>query len=291
MKKIIIIIILISSNVFSQKKIYVLDSVTKQILPFAEVKLGKKGLYTNEKGYFIINDTIKKGKIYFLGYKSKSITFKSDTIFLIPKIFELNEIILSQKKESFVANFLHSDKKYFSSFPLSKNKEILTTIIPKSNKIIGKLESVSFKLNKIIFDKKKYSKTSKAFIRINIYTNDSNQTKLYASKPYVVNKDKKDLVTIDLKNTNIKMPKAGLTFGVEYIGHIDKNGNFIDDSKLVIRPYLVDKNSSLYEQTTFLRDFFTKKIIIQSFNNYFYSLNKKKVYNRNLSISFVICKS
>jgi hypothetical protein len=164
MKKTIILLSLLLSNIaFAQKKIYVLDSVTKNILPFAEVEIGKSGVYTNEKGFFIFqNDTIETGTIHFLGYKSRLVNFtKMDTVLLRPKHYELDEVVLLTKKEDLKIDFLHINKRYFGSFPLVKETEILTIITPKSNKLKGKLEKVMFKLSKITFRKKKYSKQLK----------------------------------------------------------------------------------------------------------------------------------
>jgi hypothetical protein len=93
-----------------------------------------------------------------------------------------------------------------------------------------------------------------------------------------------------LSDKSINIPKKGIVFGIEYIGHTNENGNFIDNSKMTVRPSLTDEESELYKQTTFLRSVFTKEVIIQSFNNYFYSLDNRKLYNRNLSISFVLSK-
>jgi hypothetical protein len=146
------LVLLLSNNIFAQKRIYILDSVTKNILPFAEIQLGEGGVYTNEKGFFTVqNDTIQNATIHFLGYKSCLVNLtKTDTILLKPKHYELDEIVLSSKKEVLKIDFLHINKKSFGSFPVVKETEILTTITPKTNKLIGKLEAVSFKLSKII---------------------------------------------------------------------------------------------------------------------------------------------
>ena len=100
MKKTIIPLLLLYINAFAQKKIYVLDSVIKKTLPFAEVEIGKSGAYTNKKGFFIFkNDTIEKGTIHHLGYKSRFVNLtKMDTVLLKPKHYELDEVILSKKK-------------------------------------------------------------------------------------------------------------------------------------------------------------------------------------------------
>jgi hypothetical protein len=288
-KTLILLLLLLYNNVYTQKKIFVIDSITKKILPFAELQIGNNIIYTNEKGFFIFNNKSKKnGIIHYLGYESRLVDFtKMDTVLLKPKQYELDKIVLSSKKRELKINILHINKKYFGSFPLTKGTEILTLITPKSNELVGKINKVSFKFDKISYNKKLYAETTNAFIRVNIYANDSSLTKIFSSEPYRIKKNKKDLVSIDLSEKNIKMPKKGLLFGLEYIGHTDKNGNFINNKNLIVRTSLTDQESNIYNQTTFLRSAFLKKIIIQSFNNYFYSLDKKKAYNRNLSISFV----
>ncbi|WP_339840597.1 carboxypeptidase-like regulatory domain-containing protein [uncultured Maribacter sp.] len=84
---------------------FVLDSISKQAIPYATVQLKEKGVITNEEGNFnfILNETIKESDtliISSMGYEtlSKPISeFTTNRIFLIPKAIELKEVIVSNK--------------------------------------------------------------------------------------------------------------------------------------------------------------------------------------------------
>jgi len=84
---------------------YVLDSISKQPIPYATVQLKEKGVITNEEGNFnfILNKNIKETDsliISSMGYETlaKPISeFTTNRIFLIPKAIELKEVIVSNK--------------------------------------------------------------------------------------------------------------------------------------------------------------------------------------------------
>ena len=55
MKRIILLLVIFTKlTVFSQAKIYVVDSISQQALSYARINFGEYGIYTNEKGYFIL---------------------------------------------------------------------------------------------------------------------------------------------------------------------------------------------------------------------------------------------
>ena len=281
--------LLVNLQIWAQKKIYVIYSLTKEILPFAQIKIGKGGVYTNANGFFVYsNDSVKNGNVYFLGYKNKSFDLsQADTVFLQPSPINLAPVLINHQLTTIKVDFLHINKRFFGSFPLTKHYEILSAIVPRDSIFKGRLKQVSFKLSKIIFNKKKFKHTSNAFVRLNIYTNDIRHKLLFQSQAYQVKNRKKDLVIVRPTGIPILLPKKGLMFGIEYMGHIDKNGNFVQNDKLLVRPVLTDAESKFYEQNTMLRDVFSHKIYIKTFKNFFKDLENHS-FSRNLALSFVI---
>ena len=83
----------------------ILDSVSREPIPYATVLLNKKGVITNEEGTFsfILDEAIKETDSLFIsciGYESvaKPLTeFDSNYILLSPKAIELKEVIVSNK--------------------------------------------------------------------------------------------------------------------------------------------------------------------------------------------------
>ncbi len=301
MKNLVFLMLFFTINVLAQKELIILDSITKRALPFAEMLIDDKGVYSDENGVFnIVKNRIQKATVYYLGYEKQLVDLtQTDTIFLKPKTIALDEIVLSSKKIEKNVAFSHVDKRYFGSSPLMHKLEIITTIIPKNKTIVGKLKTVSFKFDKIIYHKALYSNASKAFVRVNIYQNDSLQTKIYASEPYELKKIKRDLLQIDLSKDNIKLSKTGLVFGIEYIGYVDAQGKFITNNKMELRPVLTDRNNILYKQRTAVRFGITKKpfivsmtkFMLEQVNKYSEKLIKdKENFTRNLAISFVVEK-
>ena len=83
----------------------VVDSVSKEPIPYATILLNNKGVITNEEGNFtfILNESIKESDSLFIsciGYESvaKQLSeFKTAQILLSPKAIELKEVIVSNK--------------------------------------------------------------------------------------------------------------------------------------------------------------------------------------------------
>ena len=83
----------------------IIDSVSKQPLPFVTVQFNKGGVITNEEGRFslLLEKTAKPTdslKISCLGYEtlSKPLNqFKDSIIYLVPRAIELKSVIVSNK--------------------------------------------------------------------------------------------------------------------------------------------------------------------------------------------------
>jgi len=86
----------------------ILDSLTKEPIPYVTVQLNKRGMITNEEGRFsfLLNDKIKETdslKISCIGYESigKPINeFTGSVIYLKSKAIELNPVIVTNKQYS-----------------------------------------------------------------------------------------------------------------------------------------------------------------------------------------------
>lgn len=83
----------------------ILDSLSKEPIPYATVLLNKRGVITNEEGRFtfILDGALKETDSLFIsciGYESVAkplLTFETNSILLSPKAIELKEVIVSNK--------------------------------------------------------------------------------------------------------------------------------------------------------------------------------------------------
>ena len=85
----------------AQQTMTVKDSITNEPVPFVSVYFGNdSGGYTDEQGAIAIPSEIEQIRFSHICYESKSIakvTVDSQTIFLVPKIINLDEVAISAK--------------------------------------------------------------------------------------------------------------------------------------------------------------------------------------------------
>ena len=106
MKKVVLITILLISNIcFSQLKSVIIDSKTKEKIPFVNIWVENENIGTtsNEKGEFELEiDSPKIILFSAIGFETKKISSDliKNILELKPETTELDEVILSSKKLS-----------------------------------------------------------------------------------------------------------------------------------------------------------------------------------------------
>jgi len=101
MNKIYLLLILISGSLSAQIKGVVKDSLTGNPIPYVNIWVENKNIGTTseENGSFSID--LKNDSVLFfsaLGYETKRLFPIKEVVFLKPKIFELNEVIIENPK-------------------------------------------------------------------------------------------------------------------------------------------------------------------------------------------------
>ena len=167
MKNIILIIIVsLSFCGFSQKKIYVFDSITGVPIEYATIKFSNinDGTYSNLKGMFELPLSVNEFSINSIGYESKTFSKSiSDTIFLKPKEILLDEVFVKNKITE-----IYGKKKSKLYIGFNSNSESL--IFAKRIKL---QDNVS--IRKIHFDIKNDNKKKK--IRLLIFNEENGKIK------------------------------------------------------------------------------------------------------------------
>lgn len=291
MKKITcIIFFLIQTFSFSQK-ICVMDSLTKERLPYTTIKLFLNNImvsggYCDEKGEIVINklnfDSLEFSEI---GYYKKSINKKliNDTIFLNQNIIELKEVVINKYKQEVVTlGYINNKKKMQLS--AGKGSEIVVFIDNSFNQ--------SRQVKTFLFNLKR-KKDFKTAIRIHFY-----KKKINKSEPseeignediigYLDNKIK-GTIEIDITNYNIEFPIEGIFVGIEWLGFFDLlSGKFTTDNFEIWDDIKIDINDNINKPLTFFRSKFINPIwknsefIKKEFANY---INFKNLPNASFGI-------
>ena len=96
-----ILFVLVSMNMYTQQRLIVRDSLTQKPIAYTSVWFGNEaGRYTNESGMIEIPKGTKQIQLSHICYKTKivsKVTSDSQTIFLVPKSINLNEVAISAK--------------------------------------------------------------------------------------------------------------------------------------------------------------------------------------------------
>lgn len=210
-----ILFLLISFSLSAQVNGVVLDSISGKPIAYASViyENTKIGVNTDDKGNFSLleNDTIQYLEITNLGYNSKRV-LKSDaiTIKLSQKVYELNEIIVSAKKnnsEITVGEIRKSQTGY--------NNGGISHMWAKFFKYEDKFSEFKY-LKEIKFITK--SRVKNAKLKLRIVTKDSLNAinnDLIQEDVLVTCKKGKQIQTIDVSKYNIIFPEEGLMIAFE----------------------------------------------------------------------------
>lgn len=292
----------LNDNLYSQTvsiKSIIIDNNTS--LPLAYVNIyvlgTNKGIYSNESGIFTINIEEKDSLIIsHLGYKNLKISTKkiNDTIYLIPKIEELEEVILSDNKpiKKIIGNLKKASN--FSWF-LVPNQELATIVKPKSafkNTYIDKIHIPLKKiknLGKVFKGKNGLNNNKMAVFRVNIYTIKNNlpNTKIWSSSPIKFIKNKKEQINIDVSNLLIEFSEKGICIGVEMIGNIDSIGNILKSKKSFIAIKFTNKKSKDFISIPYYKLTFSDKTKWLSVNDIIKE-NSNSSKNYSLSIGLTV---
>jgi len=208
-------------------KLQILDKNTKAPVPYATIvkKNENAGLYADEKGYFDVtfqhNDTLF---ISCIGYFSKIIPAndvkKQRTIYLTPKTYDINEVVIKPGDNNIRIKHWGYDKSKSDITISNAPGATFVTYIPNEtqSKVV---------LKDIIIPTKSKKRLSKAkdiregYFRLHIFAvNDSGSPgKELLTKDMVYNtSDFSRKFKIELVEQNIFIPNNGIFVGIEWLG-------------------------------------------------------------------------
>ncbi len=248
MKKLLAITFLLISNLsFCQLKSVIINSETKEKIPYVNIWVENEnvGTTSNENGEFFLN--VDKSQILILsslGYELKKIAVSkiSDKIFLNPKITELDEVIIDSKKEQkeiTIGKFNDSDVGYYYG---SFNKpEIKARFFPFDSNYTNTpyLKKLKFR----IYSNKRNAKFNVRFYSIG--ENGEPKNPIYEKNIIGVVKKGTKNIELDLSELDIIFPEEGVFVSYEWL--IIPENEFITsfpvkDSKKRVEKILYEPN-------------------------------------------------
>lgn len=175
MKKKFLLIIL-SSFLHAQEKIVIKDNENKEPIEYARIEIKNERIFSNKEGEFFITAENKDSiKIKRLGYEDVNTTYDKlkNEIYLIPKVFNIEEVIVSQFPDILKKSFYEIEKNY-PLFPYSENFNM--RIVLKKNGKINKFEDIIGTINrktlfgtpKVEFTKNNFSVQINGLKKVNI---------------------------------------------------------------------------------------------------------------------------
>ena len=265
MKIIYIFILLFSYNTIFSQSFCIVDSLTKKVIPFSNIKFFNSnnfiiGNYSDEDGIVNYNNIIfDKLEISHISYKTKNLQKKQikDTIILNQNNIILNEIIIVNSKKEIIS-LGYTQNKQKTKLAAYKGIEIVVYIDNpyKEAKII----------NSFLFKMKKKD-NSKTAVRIHFYKKKINE--LFPCEEitnveiiHFIDKKSKEIVEIDIKDYGIEFPSDGAFVGIEWLGDYDFIANKDEDNNQISNQNLlyIELNDKINQPLTFIRSKLTNEL-------------------------------
>ncbi|WP_299123199.1 carboxypeptidase-like regulatory domain-containing protein [uncultured Tenacibaculum sp.] len=213
------ILLFISSISFSQLKSTIIDSETKEGIPFVNIWIENENIGTssNEKGEFELNiNSPKTIVISAIGYETKKIhsnTIKK-SITLIPQLIQLDEIAITTKKKNkkqIIGKFRKSKINFY--FSCGKTPWVSARYFPyKEN-----YNDTAF-LDKIRILTNSEVKNAKFNIRL-YGVNEKGEPEGYIHDSNIIGVAKKGkrITEVDISDLNIQFPEKGFFVAIEWL--------------------------------------------------------------------------
>lgn len=212
--RVIWIFLIVTQFAFSQIRGVVKDSISGEPIPYVNIWVESETIGTTSETNGSFSLDIKEEKLLVfsaLGYEIKKASSKTDLILLKPKVFELNEVVVTFPKKTKELEIGEAHKVHISQ--LSGNKP---WIYAKLFNYDEKYMETPF-IKKIVFYSNSDIKGAKIKLRI-FGINDSIPSEDLINKDIIVTvKEGMKKNTIDVSSYNIEFPKKGIVIGLEWL--------------------------------------------------------------------------
>lgn len=262
MKRISLILFLIFNLSFSQiSRHQILDSRTNEPIPFSAIIIinnEQTSFYSDEKGIFNIDKSkVDSIQISSLGYVDLKLRTNqlTDTLFVIPKVIQLNEITIKQNHLSIKKI---KPKKAKLLFNLTPKSQLGILVQNKKNQKNSYLKKIHIPIRNETWTLKK---PFNSVFKIHLFSNKNNVPDVpLIDKPFMIfcNQDSKNFIDINLSEEEINFDENGFFICIEMLGEIDNDRN-LKKNKLVLPAFEFTNNESDdILITTYSKNYFTR---------------------------------
>lgn len=225
------------------------DAQTQSPVSYATVSFGNgNGLFADDEGTFIFTKKlypdIDSLFVSALGYEDLTIATSSltPTILLVPKIDELNEVVIRTKidrkfKEETLKPYLDYD--YYHCWLPTIESEI-AVFFPNEDKQLKMISQVHFPitLESKDWEKRKKSNAEKqsfsTLFKAKFYSNNNGfpgKELLYETIVFMATEKGGDVHNLDVSEYDIIMPENGIFVSLQVLGYTDKFGKLLPNKK------------------------------------------------------------
>ncbi|MCF6347565.1 MAG: carboxypeptidase-like regulatory domain-containing protein [Flavobacteriaceae bacterium] len=240
------LIILFLSNYCLSQSYVIVDSITKEPIPYTNIKFinTNKGFYSNQKGKFKLDNKLNDSiQISCLGYDTVTSKVRNlkDSIFLKPKTEKLDEIIVyssrpTLKKVGF--------KKGNFNFHTGSSLQFGLLIKPIEYYENTFINNILIPIKKSIIGEKKRDFLS--ILKVSLFSNknDSPYESLLET-PIIIkcNQDSENYINVDISEDYIKFDSNGIFLVIEIVGETNPEGGVINKKTSLPGIRFTDKKS------------------------------------------------
>lgn len=272
MKKVFILPFFCGLLSFSQntKKHTLINSITKEAIPFATIHYVSldNGTYSDENGIFHLeHNAFDSITVSSVSYKTTRflVSRLADSIYLAPKIEELDEVILNGNVEEKEIG-LHKKPSNFS-WHIEPSREFITSLTFNKKYHNAHLTKIHLPIKKVQGIK---LKNTKAIIRANIYSSKTNRTvkdRIFSSEPVYCDVNTSGTISFDVANELIEITSDSLFIGIELLGFADEQGRIKTGKQGSLRIPFTKKQTKDLSSKSYMKLIFTEKVEWQPLND------------------------
>ena len=236
-KILILIFFIVSQIAFSQIKGVVKDSISGEPISYVNIWVENEMIGTTSEADGSFSLDVKEEKVLVfsaLGYETKKISSKEETIYLKAIAYELKEVVIESRKRTNkikIGNFKKGDVKVFYG------AGIQPTILAKKIEFTSEIANYPY-IKEINFLTRCEIKKAKIILRFFEIDSDGKPGKDYLDEVIIIEVKKgKQINIVELDKFNIKIPKEGIYIAFEWM--------IVEDNKYIYKYTLEEENNKI----------------------------------------------
>jgi hypothetical protein len=213
----LLLLLITTFSLSAQIRGVVKDSISGQPISYVNIWVENENIGTTSEENGVFSLDIKEEKVLVfsaLGYETKKVSSKKQTIFLKPIAYELNEVVVENKKGT---NEIKIGKYKKNKINLYYGAGIQPTILAKKIEFTHEIANYPY-IKEINFLTRCDIKKAKIILRFFELDLDEKPGKDYLDEVIIIEVKKgKQINIVELEKFNIKIPKEGIYIAFEWM--------------------------------------------------------------------------